>query len=174
MWFVILFIIVSVTAVICAAALKHTNKKEEELKEIRKNKAQRQTVAHIKTYQQNYKLLTKAEKQQFPQISDTGLSQATINTHNIAINVYQTYLSNSDKAVYWMQKAEISGNLDAKYFMGRYLILGYGFPADKYHKALGTAKIIDAAKAGNELAIDCLRQEFNMSEAELKTQGIPV
>ena len=60
-------------------------------------------------------MLTKAEKQQLPQISDTGLSQATINTHNIAINVYQTYLSNSDKAVYWMQKAEISGNLDAKY-----------------------------------------------------------
>lgn len=64
--------------------------------------------------------------------------------------------------------------MDAKYFLGRYHIIGFGYPMDKYNKALGVGEIMKVAKCGNELAIDCLRCESNMSDIELRANGIPV
>ena len=53
-------------------------------------------------------------------------------------------------------------------------MIGFGYPKDKYNKVLGVDRIMKAAKGGNELAIDCLRRESNMSDAELRAEGIPI
>lgn len=84
---------------------------------------------------------------------------------------YRLQLKDSVKSAYWIQKAANAGNLDAKFWLGKYYMHGYGV---KENRVKGTSIIIAAAQKGNKLAIESLAEDFHMSKEEMRSNGIPV
>lgn len=178
MWFIILLIIIIVVAVIVK---KYLNKVRQERLEQEKAERARKSAAEAKAKKEKYEKITEFEKQQLSKLDDETL-KTTLNAFNKAKNgdakamtfmgyTYRLQLKDSVKSAYWIQKAANAGNLDAKYWLGEYYLNGYG--VDK-NKIKGTSIVLDAAKKGNELAIESLIKEFNMSKEEMRDYGIPI
>lgn len=84
---------------------------------------------------------------------------------------YRLQLKDSVKSAYWIQKAANAGNLDAKFWLGKYYMHGYGV---KENRVKGTSIIIAAAQKGNKLAIESHLEDFYMYKEEMRFNGIPV
>lgn len=178
MWFIILLVIIVVIAVVVK---KFSDKAKQERLEQEKMERQKRVAAEAKSQKHKYEKITEFEKEQLSKIGDETLN-ATLNAFNKAISgdatamtfigyTYRLQLKDSVKSAYWIQKAANAGNLDAKYWLGKYYMHGYGVTENRVK---GTSIIIAAAQKGNKLAIESLAEDFHMSKEEMRSNGIPV
>lgn len=174
MWFVIILIIVAVIVII---AKKSSDKAKAEQLEKERIKKQKKAEADAKA---KFEVITDTEKQKLSAYGEDILP-TTLNAFDKAINgdaeamlfmaiTYQSKLQNSQKSAYWMQKSSNAGSSEAMYWLGEFYVSGYGVSENRMK---GVSMIMDAARKGNKLAIQSLK-ENGMSIDKMRSIGIPV
>jgi len=178
MWIVALIVIVVIIGVVVK---KFADKAEQEKLEQEKIERKKRAAAEAASKRQKYEKITESEREQLKKCGDEVLN-AALNAFNASIKgdatamtllgyTYRLHLKDSVKSAYWIEKAANAGNLDAKHWLGKYYMHGYGVTENRVK---GTSIIIAAAQKGNKLAIECLSEDFNMSKAEMRSNGISV
>lgn len=151
-------------------------------KEKAETAAKKEETAKAKSRKEKYEKITEFEKQQLLKTKGEEDLSAVLYAFNKAIKgdaeamalmgyTYNLTLKDPVKSAYWLEKASKAGDSEAMYHLGTYYMDGYGVTQNKVQ---GTSLILEAAKAGNDSAIECLIEKFNMSKNKMREYGIQI
>lgn len=177
MGFVIILIVI---AIIVVASKKIADKSQAEQLERERIEKRKKAESEAKAKKLRFEVITEAEKQKLSAQGEDILS-TTLNAFDKATKgdakamllmglTYQSKLKNPKKSAYWMQKSSNASDVEALYWLGEFYVSGYGV---QENRVKGVSMIMDAARKGNKLAIQSLK-ENGMSVSEMRSVGISV
>lgn len=170
-------IVIVIIGVIVFFVKTQADKAKAERLERERVERQQKAATVAKAKKAKFEVITEAEKQK---LASRGVLDVTLNAFNKAVKgdaksmlfmgiTYQQ-IQVENKSFYWMEKSSNAGNSDALYWLGEFYVGGYGVQANR---TKGVGMVILAAKKGNKLAIQSLK-ENGMSVEEMRSCGIPV
>lgn len=175
---ILIILIIIIVAVFVAKG--YADKAQAEKLERERIEKKKKAEAYARAQKAKYEVLTEAEKEILSEDGEERLT-VTLNAFDAAVKgdaeamllmalTYQACIRDEKKSFYWMQKASKAGDMDATYWLGEFYVSGYGVTENRTR---GIMYIMDAAKKGNERAIQALK-ENGMSIAQMRSMGIPV
>lgn len=176
--------VIIVIIVVGIVVLNYMSKKrEEERKEAEKQERIRKKKELEAQQKAKYEVVTESEKQQWLSIGGQDFLDTTLKMFEDAVNgkssamvaygiIYGPHgkMKNADKSFYWMNKARATGDSEAMYWLALYYLHGFGVTQNKVH---GTSLMFESAAKGNKNALKSLREDYNMSDSQIREATAP-